>query len=229
MESPAVQQELDFALVHNKRIIPVLLQEANVVKQLGQIQWIDFRMSFERGMRELIAVLKDDKTILETRGTHIPPRTTSYWGFSLVGLTASPKSVRFIATAQLVSLGLKYANAPTVSPSTIIFLKQTGLSDLGAAISAVANDPMAIFSMLYIIYILVHFVAIYLSVLRKVTFLEITGLQAVWPIFLIFSSSVNSIYSGFAMIDLLTLGGMLFSKGYRRWMVAYPSSWGAKN
>src|SRR5215469_2578737 len=62
MYSQAVLNEIRLAFQAGRKIIPVLLYETELPDCLAAIQWVDFRVSFERGCEELLARLRDVDT-----------------------------------------------------------------------------------------------------------------------------------------------------------------------
>jgi len=57
VESNNVMDEVSFALEENRVVIPVFYQDCKIPFRLRRLQYIDFRTNYEKGLRDLLALL----------------------------------------------------------------------------------------------------------------------------------------------------------------------------
>ena len=74
LHSVNVRKELDKALEADKKIIPVLLQDAELPEKLASIQWVDFRVNFQSGLQRLLASLHVGALRIEDSEISLPSR-----------------------------------------------------------------------------------------------------------------------------------------------------------
>lgn len=59
VDSENVMDEVSFALERKKTVIPVLYRDCDIPFRLGRVQYIDFRVGYEKALKELVENLKD--------------------------------------------------------------------------------------------------------------------------------------------------------------------------
>jgi hypothetical protein len=231
MASPNVMQEIDTAFHYNKTIIPVLLQETKVPDKLGEIQLIDFRVDFERGIQELKAVLERGVLIFERQQIDTPARSIRWLGYTPLFFAACPLSIK--VTTFLQMLGAFFKAIPGGAVSVILFYYPNVAKPLDDW-----RALLALYCITLYFWGIFQSVCGYLAARRRLTFAEtlfvqISGLFFV-PLFYFLSGAPNrlpplSLFTFLIMIavvlDIIGLVAMILPKSYRRWMIGYPS-WG---
>jgi hypothetical protein len=218
VKSTIVLEEISIARQVGKPIIPLLLQECDLPAGLGELQWIDFRLKFDRACSTLRRSLDRatdpaDKAILTPQR-----RPVSWFGFTPVMHLPCPLGMRISAGFAVIGLCLK----------------------LLIAIAGWMSSPHTAGDLLSLrIWLLVlaffgafQFVMGYRVCIRHHTFVEIlsvyvialvnTVFGAMWIKGSISHAFVSSWIIPMAFDALLILS--ILPRSVRRWMIAYPTS-----
>jgi len=207
MESPDVAHELALAIRHQRPIVPVLLQDMRPREELRGLHWIDFRTDYEKGLESLQNILRSASPSVDPG---IPAREVSYGGFVPVLFLACPNSVKAVTILIALSTFVKTARLSLLSPfgerETVIaiFTLLTGLTSLWWA---------------------------YRAARRRTVWGEILAAHALMllnPLIGLVASPPFLTFLAGTPLDLVAMLILAKSQSYRRWMVAYPSGFGAR-
>jgi len=215
LKSPHVQRELRQALEDGKPIVPVLLQTTDLGEQLGDIEYIDFRVDYTKAFATLVSLLRGEDPQLSD-WLDIPPKPTSNF-LRIVPLfyIPCPRSVKVISTLIAVSTLLKMMIA-------------------GGAIFNVGSvgSGGAFFSALIAFFSALAMWQTWSAANRRVTFGDIATVPPILFLFSFFPLLAAVPIWEFLIttpLDCVALVMMFRSKSFRRWMIAYPYGLGAKN
>jgi hypothetical protein len=205
MKSAAVAREINFATEHQKAMIPVLLQTTPLSEKLQSIQWVDFRVSFEKALRVLLARLRGEARSAVEEWLDTPPHRSHMKGFVPIAYVICPRPVKVISL--LVGLSVSF--------------KLFG----GLVCTMLHREDSALVGWTVVIMTGFCLWWDYRAVNRRVTFTEALGMQCFMiliPFFgLLADRPILFLLLGIP-VDLALLVAMLASKTYRRWMTAYP-------
>ena len=205
MKSGEVKREVELAIELKKTIIPVLLQSTDLPAHLELLQWVDFRISYERGLRTLLGRLRNEE---EEPALAIPPRPARWGPIVPLLFIVCPPIVKAVAAELFLSAGIK---------AGVGFLSLSYLKNDDAAMCAIFSSVAAICAVWAWAsasrrFIRGEMIAPALLV-AGIPFIGLAFEQSILFVLLLFLTP----------LDLLSLGIILFSKTYRRWMPAYPS------
>lgn len=211
MRSVAVQRELEFALQQEKPVIPVLLQTTELPARLQSLQWVDFRINFERGLRSLLTRLRGAPLRAESGALRAPPRPIEFFGFVPILHIACPAAVKTVSGLIFLGGGLKFMLGYFLTHSSSV-------DEVFIAGMEIALGVVAMWWTLR-------------AANRRSTLIEMAGFcglavllpglglmadpKVLWPLLIL-------------PLDLTALIVILASRACRRWMTTYSVGWGRK-
>jgi hypothetical protein len=209
MRSVEVRRELAFALQHHKPVVPVLLQTTQLPEDLKSSQWIDFRISYDRALRILLARLRGERLHADTDLLAAPPRPRKFLGFVPMLYIACPTAVKTVSGLVFIAGFLKFMLG--------FFLTDFAQGDqvvLGGLLALTA-----VFAMWWT----------FRAANRRSTFTEM-AFVAGFPVFftcLGLTDDPRILWPLLVIpLDLIALMTIIRSRAYRRWMTTYSVGWG---
>jgi hypothetical protein len=212
LKSAQVQREIEAADQYQKVIVPVLLQTTVLCKRLQEIQYVDFRVSYEKALHIVLARLRNQAPSATEDWLDIPPKPSSWMGFVPLLYVACPQAVKTVSLLTAISAFFKVF---------VGFLSCTYLGGDGAFLGS--------FIILFTIFWMWW---TYRAANRRVTFIEMVVLDFVVLVLPLCGLEANPPILWFFIatpFDLAIVVTILWSRSYRRWMVAYPYGLGSKN
>jgi len=207
-----VQREIETAAQYQKVIVPVLLQTTVLCKRLREIQYVDFRVRYQKALHILLGRLRKEAPNVTEDWLDIPARPSSWMGFVPLLYIACPPVIKVVSLLTAISVFFK-----VFLGLLIIYYLEWEAGVVGSIIIL-----LSIFWTWWT----------FRAANRRVTFAEMAALEfllLVFPLVWLAADELFLLLSIATPFDLALVITILCSKSYRRWMVAYPYGLGVKN
>ena len=207
MKSAEVAREIEVADQFQKEIIPLLLQTANLSERLRTIEWIDFRVTYEKALSILIARLRGEAPTTTEEWLDAPPRPLRFMGFVPLLYIVCPRAVKTISTLIFFSGGVR------------IFAGLACFSYIGGEDAIVIGSIVSLWTAFAMWWA-------FRAANRRATLGEVVAFQSMTVVIPFFGLAADKPLLLFLVtmpLDLALLIAIVASKTYRRWMPAYPS------